>query len=116
MEGEIFLNQLKNRPWYKSYGDSKELEVPETSLYSFFEEAVKLYGERTAIIYEHTHTTYIELKDKVDRVAAAWKELGAQKGERIGIMAANHPDYIIAYNAAQALGLIVVQINPMYTP
>lgn len=116
MEGEIFLNQLKNRPWYKSYGDSKELEVPETSLYSFFEEAVKQYGQRTAIIYEHTHTTYNELKDKVDCVAAAWKELGAQKGERIGIMAANHPDYIIAYNAAQALGLIVVQINPMYTP
>ncbi|MFS0763843.1 long-chain-fatty-acid--CoA ligase [Peribacillus phoenicis] len=110
------MNHLINRPWYKFYRDPKELKVPEISLYSILKETVKLYGERVAIIYEHTNTTYSELKDKVDRLAAAWKELGFQKDERIGLMVANHPDYIISYYAAQALGLIVVQINPMYTP
>lgn len=110
------MYDLTNRPWYKFYTNQNELQVPEISLYSILEKTNKQYGERTAIIYEHTKTTYSELKDKVDRLAAAWKELGAQKGERIGLMLANHPDYIVSYYAAQALGLSVVQINPMYTP
>ncbi len=105
-----------NRPWYKFYEKQQEIEIPEVSVYSILEEAVKQYGNRTAVIYEHTKTTYSEMKDKVDRLAAAWEELGAEKGERIGLMLANHPDYIISYYAAHALGLIVVQINPMYTP
>lgn len=42
--------------------------------------------------------------------------MGFVKGERIGLMVANHPYFIISYYAAQALGLIVVQINPLYKP
>ncbi|WP_077210401.1 long-chain-fatty-acid--CoA ligase [Bacillus dakarensis] len=111
------MQQLLNRPWYKFYTSTqKDLQVPVVSLYSIFEDTVKRYGERTAIIHEHRKITYSEVKDRVDRVAAAWTELGAQKGERIGLMLTNHPDYITSYYAAQALGLIVVQINPMYTP
>jgi long-chain acyl-CoA synthetase len=110
------LNHLMSRPWHKFYDKQQKLEIPEVSLYSILEETVKRYGNRTAVIYERTKTAYSEMKDKVDRLAAAWEELGAQKGERIGLMLANHPDYIISYYAAQALGLIVVQINPMYTP
>lgn len=59
--------------------------------------------------------TYQELKVQVDRLANAWQELGIQKGDRVGLMLANHPDYVIAYYAAQMLGAIVVQVNPHYT-
>src|SRR5699024_12872726 len=59
--------------------------------------------------------SYMELKNKVDRLAGAWDGMGLKKGERIGLMIPNVPSYIIAYYAAQRLGLIVVQINPNYT-
>jgi long-chain acyl-CoA synthetase len=110
------LYSLNNRPWYKFYTNQRELYFPEVSLYFILEKAAEEYGNRAAIIYEHTIITYLELKDKVDRLALSWKEMGIEKGERIGLMLGNHPDYIISYYAAQALGLIVVQINPMYTP
>jgi long-chain acyl-CoA synthetase len=110
------MQERMKRPWYKFYKNQTEFQVPEVSLYSILENTTKIYGERPAIIYDHIQITYNELKDRVDRLALAWKEMGAEKGERIGLMLENHPDYIISYYAALALGLIIVQINPKYTP
>jgi long-chain acyl-CoA synthetase len=110
------MQERMKRPWYKFYKNQTEFQVPDVSLYSILENTTKIYGERPAIIYDHIQITYNELKDRVDRLALAWKEMGVQKGERMGLMLENHPDYIISYYAAVALGLIIVQINPMYTP
>ncbi len=79
------------------------------------EQTVVAYGDKIAIIFEDEKITYRQLKEQVDLLAGAWKELGFKKGDRIGLMLGNHPDYIICYYAAQALGITVVQINPMYT-
>lgn len=107
---------LMNRPWYKNYPYKEDVQIPEESLYILLDKTVRLYGDQPAVIFEDKIVTYIELKDQVDRLASAWKELGYQKGERIGLMLSNHPDYIISYYAALSLGLIIVQVNPMYTP
>lgn len=112
----MYLQNLKNRPWSQFYKQDESIEIPEIPLYRMLEESVQKYSVKTAIIFEDEHVTFQELKDQVDRLAGAWLELGFQKGERIGLMLANHPDYIICYYAAQALGLTVVQINPLYTP
>ncbi|MBY0096693.1 long-chain-fatty-acid--CoA ligase [Mesobacillus maritimus] len=110
------MQNLENRPWYKHYIQNADIEIPEISLYSMLTETVKTYGDKTAIIFEDERITYQQLKEQVDLLAGAWMELGLKKGERIGLMLANHPDYVISYYAAQALGITVVQINPMYTP
>lgn len=109
------MEQLKDRPWYQWYKDQRPIHFPEVSLYTILEQTVKKYGEKTAIIFEDEEITYHELKCQVDQLAAAWKEMGFEKRERIGLMVANHPHYMVSYYAAQALGLIVVQINPHYT-
>lgn len=59
--------------------------------------------------------SFAELRDRTERLAGAWVKLGVQKGDRIGLMVSNQPDYVVAYYAALKLGMIVVQINPMYT-
>ncbi len=41
--------------------------------------------------------------------------LGVVKGDRVGIMLPNCPQYIIAAFATLRLGAIVVNINPIYT-
>ncbi|CDQ19051.1 long-chain-fatty-acid--CoA ligase [Halobacillus karajensis] len=111
------MNQLVNRTWYEYYPPEmkKGISYPEVPLYQLLEHTAARYGSRAAIIYEETIITYEELKRKVDQLAGAWDHLGLLKGERIGLMVSNHPDYMIAYYAAQRLGLIVVQINPRYT-
>jgi long-chain acyl-CoA synthetase len=110
------LQNLEKRPWYKYYNQNADIEIPKISLYSMLNETVKAYGDKTAIIFEDEKISYRQLKDQVDLLAGAWKQLGFKKGERLGLMLANHPDYVISYYAAQALGITVVQINPMYTP
>lgn len=93
----------------------KAIEVPDENLYAILVNTTAKYGSRTAIIYEDTALNYKDLLNKVDQLANEWSELGIQKGERLGIMLENHPMYIISYYAALKLGLIIVQINPMYT-
>lgn len=112
------MNEGINRPWHKFYTEKNKsvFKIPNLSLYQMLEETVQKYPNSTAIIYEGETVTYQTLKDKIDRLANAWKQLGIKKSERIGLMLGNHPDYIICYYAAQMLGATVVQVNPKYTP
>ncbi len=108
------MHHLTERIWHRSYtSEMKEkLVIPEKSIYTLFKETVGKYGERSAVIYNDQSITYLELKNRVDRLASAWNHLGMNKGDRIGLMINNHPNYMICFFAAQLLGITVVQINP----
>ncbi|MCM3594879.1 long-chain fatty acid--CoA ligase [Metabacillus idriensis] len=108
------MERTIQRPWHSFYQHG-DVHIPEQSVYTMLEKTAERYGGQTAILFEDLEITYMELKNKVDRLAGKWNEMGFKKGDRIGLMLANHPDYVISYYAAHALGLIVVQINPMYT-
>lgn len=108
------MERTIQRPWHSFYQHG-EVHIPEQSVYTLLKKTAERYGGQTAIIFEEEELSYFELKSKVDLLAGKWNEMGFKKGERIGLMLANHPDYVISYYAAHALGLIVVQINPMYT-
>ncbi|UOQ94603.1 long-chain fatty acid--CoA ligase [Halobacillus shinanisalinarum] len=110
------MQGLTSRPWHKyHHGQRFQSEFPETSLYSILTESTKKYGEHTAITFAGEAMTYHELKSRTDQLAGSWQKMNFKKGERIGLMVGNHPDYIVSYYAAQSLGLIVVQLNPSYT-
>jgi long-chain acyl-CoA synthetase len=59
--------------------------------------------------------TYRDLKQRSDALAASLADLGIVKGDRVGIMLPNCPQYIIAAFAVLRLGAVVVNINPSYT-
>jgi long-chain acyl-CoA synthetase len=59
--------------------------------------------------------TYLDLKQRSDALAAALADLGIVKGDRVGIMLPNCPQYIIAAFAILRLDAVVVNINPSYT-
>ncbi|WP_337969630.1 long-chain-fatty-acid--CoA ligase [Virgibacillus salexigens] len=111
------MSAISNRKWYSVYPKDMDIDpyIPEDTLYALLKETVTRFGNRTAIIYDEKQISYRQLLDAVNRLANAWNSLGLKKGERIGLMVSNQPDYIIAYYAAMQLGLIVVQINPNYT-
>jgi long-chain acyl-CoA synthetase len=111
-----WLSQTVRRPWLDKYLEGTELlHIPRVGLYTLLEQTTEAYSSNTAIIFNDEKITYQQLKEQTDRLANAWRQLGAEKGERIGLMVSNHPSYVISYYAAQKLGMIVVQINPMYT-
>ena len=51
---------------------------------------------------------------KVNRFANALIELGVQKGDRIGLLLPNCPQFVISLGLL-SVGAIVTNMNPMYT-
>ena len=112
------LDKLIDRPWYRFYPEvmNNYPSLPECSVYQLLHDSEKKYGDKVALRFQDQRISYRELKDTVDRLASSWHHMGMKKGERIGLMLSNQPMYVYAYYAAQKLGAIVVQINPMYMP
>ncbi len=55
--------------------------------------------------------TFIQIKEKVDRLAYGLQKAGIKKGDRIGILGKNNLEYFLLYGAAAAIGAIVLPIN-----
>jgi len=104
------------RPWLKFYpeGVPAEVEVPEKSLPELFDESVAKWKDKTAIIFYGKKISYLELKDQVDRFAAALYDLGVRKGDTVAILLVNSPQYAIAYYGALKAGAVLTLISPMY--
>ena len=58
--------------------------------------------------------SYQEMDEASDRFAAGLLNLGFQKGDRIGIIGLNQPEWLIAYFAAAKIGAVVVGLNVRY--
>ncbi len=79
------------------------------------ENSADRFGENTALIFLDRRMTYNELRDRVHRMAAAFRDMGIQKGDRVAIMLPNSIELVIAYFAALTSGAVVVMCNPLYT-
>ncbi|MFD1814345.1 class I adenylate-forming enzyme family protein [Rhodococcus gannanensis] len=75
------------------------------------------YGDRDYLVTEHRRLSYAEHGAAVAALAAALSErYGIRKGDRVAILAANTPEWVIAFWAAQALGAIAVGFNAWWVP
>jgi long-chain acyl-CoA synthetase len=59
---------------------------------------------------------YHETDVKSQALAAYFQSLGLDKGDRVAIMMPNVPQYPVAVAAVLRAGLVVVNVNPLYTP
>ncbi|MGH7046294.1 MAG: AMP-binding protein [Stellaceae bacterium] len=82
----------------------------------YFDEAVKRYGTRAALIVHHQQIRWdwSALKERVDAFAAGLLALGLQPGDRIGIWSPNNAEWAVTQFATAKAGLILVNINPAY--
>lgn len=58
--------------------------------------------------------TYRELYAAVERWAAAFQQMGLQKGERMAFFLGNRPEFVIAYLAVIRMGGVMVPVNLRY--
>jgi len=106
----------ENRPWLKHYPEwaPGDLEVtPDTAIGDFRKSTVRA-PEAPAVYYFDQKITYKEIDTLSDQLAAAFQDMGLQKGDRIAIDLQNVPQFPIAAYAAWKTGAIVVPLNPMY--
>ena len=106
------------RPWLQHYDYwvRPHLSYPGRPLADILSITAVERPDKVATQFLGAQLTYLELKRRSDALAAALAELGIVKGDRVGIMLPNCPQYIIAAFAVLRLGAVVVNINPSYTP
>ncbi|HEY2803033.1 MAG TPA: AMP-binding protein, partial [Actinomycetota bacterium] len=107
-----------HRPWLASYPDDvpHTLEpYPSASVFSMLERSASVWPENTAIAFLGKHLTYRELLREVERFSAVLASLGVGRGDRVGLLLPNSPQYVIAYYATVRLGAVIVGNNPLYT-
>ena len=102
------------KPWLSIYGDRLSGEPLGGSLTGFLEEAVEKYGDNTALTRGEQKISYGELLDLTETFAAALCEAGVQKGDRVGLMLPNCPEYVVAFFGTMRLGATATQVNPIY--
>jgi len=71
--------------------------------------------DRPATVFLGAQLTFLDIKRRADALAGALADLGIVKGDRVGIMLPNCPQYIVSAFAILRLGAVVVNVNPSYT-
>jgi long-chain acyl-CoA synthetase len=113
---------IKNttKPWLNTYPE----DVPEfvdvdqyQNINEMFRDTFEKYADKTAFVNMGHSLSFAELKEKSDAFAAYLQcELKAKKGDRIALMMPNLLQYPITILGALKAGLVVVNVNPLYTP
>ena len=82
-----------------------------TDLGSWIERRAAAGPNRTAITFEGKSTTYAQLLDRIDRLAAELSAGGIGNGDRVGYLGLNHPTFLEALFATTRLGAVFVPLN-----
>ncbi len=118
-EFKITMN-TDSKPWLNSYPS----DVPATinadkyqNINEMFEETFRKNADKAAFINMGQSLTYKDLEEKSTAFAAYLQNsLKMKKGERIALMMPNLLQYPITILGALKAGLVVVNVNPLYTP
>lgn len=88
-----------------------------SSLIEMFETSVKRYADRPAFVNMGEVMTFRKLEER-SRAFAAYlqNQLKLQKGDRVALMMPNLLQYPVALFGVLRAGLVVVNVNPLYTP
>jgi long-chain acyl-CoA synthetase len=105
--------------WLKSYPEGMPEEIPAPpwrSVRDLFEHSFASYPDNAAYTNMGRTLTYAELNQQSMRFACfLQQELGLTRGERVAIMLPNILQYPVAMCGIFRAGLVVVNVNPLYT-
>jgi long-chain acyl-CoA synthetase len=106
----------KDRPWLRHYGSvPQSLDYPEATLYEALAAAARRTPDATAWDFFGRTSSYSELIRDIDRCAAALADLGLRHGDRFLIAMPTCPQAVIAFYAANRLGVVAALIHPLST-
>ncbi len=83
-------------------------------IWKALEEAVDAVPDRRMYVCRGRELSFRDVDEQSDRVAASLLRLGFVKGDRIGIIGLNQPEWIYIYFAAAKIGAVVVGLNIRY--
>jgi len=74
------------------------------------------WSERECLVLGHIRISYRELQDRIESTAYRFQNTyGIKSGDRVAILAANCPEWVISFFAATQIGAIVSALNGWWT-
>lgn len=110
---------MNDRTWLGSYPPGVPADIDPSqyaSLVALMEESFRKYGDRVAYSFMGKDVSYADTDAQSRDLAAYLQGLGLVKGDRVALMMPNVPQYPVAVAAVLRAGLVVVNVNPLYTP
>ena len=106
----------EKRPWLKNYPEwaPGDLKITGDTAIGDFEKSAARVPDQPAVYYFDRVMSYGEIDRLSNQLAAAFQDMGIEKGDRIVIDLQNVPQFPIAAYAAWKIGAIAVPLNPMY--
>ncbi len=105
--------------WLKQYPAGVPAEIRTDvypSLVALIDDSFRKYRDKPAYRFMGRVFSFGEIDD-ASRAMAAWLQgQGLVRGDRVAIMMPNVPQYPVAVAAILRAGLVVVNVNPLYTP
>jgi len=94
-----------------------DVQIPDTSLVPFVLQRAADLGDKTAIVCGVTGRsyTYAGLAKAIRQVAAGLAARGVRKGDVVGLVSPNTPDFAVVFYAVTTLGAICSTVNPIAT-
>lgn len=106
-------------PWFSNYppGVPHDVDIGAYgSLVDLFEESFSRHASRAAFSFLGNLMTYAELDRQSAEFCSYLQSVGLERGARVAIMLPNMPQFPIAMVGALRAGMVVVNVNPLYTP
>src|SRR5215468_7252533 len=107
------------RNWLKHYpsGVAQHVNASEyASLVELLDNSFTEYAERPAFKFMGKDFSYARI-DELSKVFGVYLQgLGLATGDRVAVMMPNIPQYPVVVAAILRAGLVVVNVNPLYTP
>jgi len=110
---------MTERIWLKSYPEGVPADIDTAqypSLAALMEASFDKYTALTAYSFMGKDISFGQIDEQSRAIGAYLQGLGLSKGDRVAIMMPNVPQYPVAVAAILRAGLVVVNVNPLYTP
>ena len=108
-----------DRPWTAHYPPGVPAQIAVDaypSLVALMEESFSRHRDKPAFKFMGMTLNFGEL-DTLSRAFAFWlQEQGLTPGDRVAVMLPNVPQYPVVVAAILRAGMVVVNVNPLYTP
>jgi o-succinylbenzoate---CoA ligase len=82
----------------------------------WLQQRAQVSPERLAIVSEEARWSFAELDQRVDGGAEVLRARGVVAGDRVGVLAANGPGFVVAVHALMRIGAVLVPINTRLSP
>jgi len=87
-----------------------------TLVHHLLERSARLFPDKVALVHGKVRTTYSEISNRADGLAAWLLSRGTRKGDRVALLMENSVEYVVSYFGIMKAGAVAVPLNDDLKP